>query len=137
MTDTNYVAIDYMYRDAQNTKTFSKSPMLFLNPAGYEIGEISKKLESLGLHLNEGIFFKDTFGGFVKYENLTPGPEEEDWYDGVDGDDHAYMEVIDIYQPSDMGLQAILLNITPHKDYIIPTINQLFEKLQRDGVAEP
>ncbi len=111
--------------------------MLFLNPTSYRIEEIKKKLELLGLYLNEGIFFMDTFGGFVKYENLTAGPEKEDWYDGVDGDDHPYMEIVSIYHPSDTETQAILSAITQHKDYITPTINQLFEKLQRDGVAEP
>ena len=84
---SDYIIIDYMYRDAQNSKTGPRKPMIFFNPNRSEIEDIQAKLREFGLFPGAAIIFRHTFGGLIEYEKLTPGLEEEDWYDD-DGDNH-------------------------------------------------
>lgn len=138
---SDYIIIDYMYRNAQNTKTRPESPMTFANPNGYSIENVLAKLEKLGLYPGTGIIFQHTFEGLIKYEKLTN--EDFDSYDfGDGGDEHPFTEVVDIGLPATVlkwyriDVQTLIAEYISAHNQPIPTIDQLFEKLEKDGVDD-
>ena len=65
--ESDYLIIDYMYRNAQNTKSGSEYPMAFTNPNGYPLEDVLVTLERLGLYPGTGFIFQHTFEGLIKY----------------------------------------------------------------------
>ena len=137
--ESDYIIISYLYRNAQNSKTWPEYPMAFANPNGYPLEEILEKLEGWGLCSGESIIFKHTFEGLIKYEVLTN--EDFDAYDfGDDGNEHPFTEVFDIGLPETIlegygiDIQTLIAEYTSKHNEAIPTVEQLFEKLERDGV---
>ena len=75
----------------------------------------------------------------IKYEVLT----NEDFYAydfGDDGNEHPFTEVFDIGLPETIlegygiDIQTLIAEYTSKHNEAIPTVEQLFEKLERDGV---
>ena len=141
--DADYIIIDYMYRNAQNTKNHPDYPMAFANPNGYPLQEVLEKLEKLGLSSGISIIFQHTFEGLIKYKKLTN--EDFDAYDfGDGGDEHPFTEVVDIGLPATilgypsyrLDIQTLIDTYTSEHNQPIPTIDQLFEKLEKDGIDD-
>ena len=139
--ETEYILINYMYRNTQNTKTWPDYPMVFANPNGYPLEGILEKLEGFGLCSGESIIFKHTFEGLIKYEVLTN--EDFDAYDFGDGGyEHPFTKVVEIGSPATVldgygiDVQTLIATYTSAHNKPIPTIDQLFEKLEKDGVDD-
>ena len=139
--ELDYIIISYLYRNAQNTKTWPDYPMAFANPNGYPIEGVLAKLEKLGLYSGISIIFQHTFEGLIKYTKLTN--EDYDSYDfSDDGDEHPFTQVFDIGSPETIldgygiDVQTLVTQYTSEHNEPIPTIDQLFEKLEKDGVDE-
>ena len=56
--EADYIIISYLYRNAQNSKTWPDYPMAFANPNGYPLEEILEKLEGWGLCSGESIMLQ-------------------------------------------------------------------------------
>ena len=137
---SDYVMIDYMYRDAQNSKTFADTPLIFFNPNGYPIKDIQEKLEAFGIYPGEAIIFEWTFTGLIKYQKLTN--EDYNCYEAdYTGPHHPFTEITEIELPStlkwsDSDVQSLIEEYVSENKQPIPTIDQLFERLEIDGGVE-
>ena len=136
--ESAYVMIDYMYRDAQNSKTFADQPLIFFNPTGYSIKDIQEKLETLGIFPNEAIIFEWTFKGFIEYQVLTN--EDYNSY-GADytGDHHPFTTITQIELLATLGwsesdVQELLSEYASANNQSVPTIDQLYKRLEEYGV---
>ena len=139
--EADYIIIDYMYRNSQNTKNHPDYPMAFANPNGYPLQEVLEKLEKLGLSSGISIIFQHTFEGLIKYRKLTN--EDFDAYDFGDGGyEHPFTEVVDIGLPETVldgygiDIQTLIAEYTSEHKQSIPTVDQLFEKLKKDGIDD-
>ena len=137
--ESDYVIIDYMYRNAQNTKSYPTYPMIFDNPNGYPMENVRAKLRELGVYPETAIIFQHTFEGLIKYEKLTNEDfDSYDWRDG--GYEHPFTEVraisslFTVRESPEIDVQTLIAEYISAHNQPIPTIEQLFEKLEKDGV---